>query len=94
MDDPYGQIPYADVDQQDDYTVQDEEDETEQTMGQLIKKKYGQNEKKIKMTVQLAEKASYQKSAQGEHLRQFGPRLISLFLSNKGYTNIVKINKI
>jgi hypothetical protein len=29
MDDTYGQIPYADVDQQDDYTVQDEEDETE-----------------------------------------------------------------
>lgn len=41
------------------------------------------------MTVSLAEKCSYQKNTGNEKLRAFAPKLLSLFMMNKGYTHIV-----
>lgn len=41
------------------------------------------------MTVKLAEKASYQKNIHKNKLKYFAPKLISLYLSNRGYTHIV-----
>jgi hypothetical protein len=86
INDPYENMEYV---PEEEYPVA-EDDEVEQTLGQLMKKNYG-HVKKIKMTIKLAEKASYQKNAAREKLKYFAPKLISLYLTNKGYTHIVRI---
>jgi len=67
----------------------EEEDEIEQTLGIALKIRFG-HLKNTDLTKKQIEKASYQKCGKYQDFDQFLLGINSLFLTNKGYTTLVK----
>lgn len=65
-------------------------DEADETLGIEMKKKFF-NHKKMLLSIRVLEKASYQKAMKNERIEEFSYRIISLYLMNKGYEQMVNI---